>query len=243
MNHNLTANEVSSGIARLASAGLNLCAILDTATLPETAVRMMVDSGVPLADYRRLVLFGHGGRRLWDALQARGMNGPDPIDHYSITCARDFIRHALGDPPVYRLYPEAPHLVPLQQLGAAAGWSAPSPLGSGIHPVYGVWFAYRAAFLVDADLPLLSDPPAPDRCAACGAKPCIAACPPGAVQVTAVDIERCARHRLRPSSPCADRCLARLACPYFPEHRYSEAQLQYHYRHSLRTLQDWYNEP
>jgi len=32
----------------------------------------MSDSDVPLVDYRRLVLIGHGGQRLWTAVPATG---------------------------------------------------------------------------------------------------------------------------------------------------------------------------
>jgi epoxyqueuosine reductase len=128
----------------------------------------------------------------------------------------------------------------LQQLGELAGWSHPSPLGQGINPTYGVWFAYRAVFLTTAELPLTGGAPRPSPCDACLDKPCLSACPAGAVQPARFDIDGCANYRLQPASPCADRCLARMACPYFPEHRYSLEQIRYHYGRSLETLAAWY---
>jgi hypothetical protein len=226
----------------LADRGLNLLAVLNCAEMPEPVVQMMVGSGVPLAEYRRLVLVGHGGRRMWQALQERGKDTADPVDAYSIALTRQFIRDYLDDAQSHWLYPDTDYIVPLQQLGEAAGWSYPSPLGSGISPVYGVWFAYRAAFLTNADLPLLQDDPAASPCSTCVEKPCITTCPVGAVRADDFGITECVSFRLQPASPCADRCLARLACPFFPQHRYSLEQIQYHYGRSLADLRDWYGE-
>jgi len=224
----------------LAAGGLNMLAVLACADLPQQAAQLMLDSAVPLADYRRLVLVGHGGRRMWQALQERGLDTADPVDNYSITLTWEFIHDYLDGAPVHWLYPNTEYIIPLQQLGAAAGWSYPSPLGTGISPVYGVWFAYRAAFLTNGDLPLLQDDPAPSPCNTCLEKPCIKACPVGAVRLDAFDINGCVSYRLQPVSPCADRCLARLACPFFPQHRYSLPQIQYHYGRSLIDLRVWY---
>ncbi|MCO6452725.1 MAG: hypothetical protein J5I90_18225 [Caldilineales bacterium] len=234
------APNLQAGIRFLAEGGLNLFAILDCAGLPDGIRRMMTEGGAPLAEYRRLVLIGHGGRRLWQALQETGMARDDPIDHYSVDLAGQFMRDYLGDAPTFWLYPGTEVVIPLQRLGEAAGWCYSSPLGSGISPVYGVWFAYRAAFLLDADLPEMRQQPAPSPCNACADKPCITVCPVDAVQMSGLDVETCARHRIRPQSPCADRCLARMACPYFPEHRYTLPQIQYHYGISLPTLRAWF---
>lgn len=238
-----TLRQLEAGREFLAGASLNLFAVLDCATLPPPIAEAMRGQGIPLAEYRRLVLVGHGGRRLWEALQAHGLETADPVDHYSVTRTSYFLRHYLPDPSVLWLYPDTPYLVPLQQLGQLAGWSYPSPLGQGIHPAYGVWFAYRAAFLTTLALPLRHEPPQPSPCDACPDKPCIRACPVGAVRPERFDVDGCARYRLGGQSPCADRCLARLACPFFPEHRYSLPQVQYHYRHSLATLRTWYETP
>jgi epoxyqueuosine reductase len=61
----------------------NLLAALDCAALPAEATAPMLTSGVPLYDYRRLVLLGHGGQRLWAALQEWGMKTADPVDHHT----------------------------------------------------------------------------------------------------------------------------------------------------------------
>jgi len=231
---------IEEGFQFLAERGLNLFAVLNCAALPDQAMRFMADSGMSVADYRRLVLIGHGGRRMWETLQGSRTETADPIDRYSIYLTQQFIHNYLDDPPIRWLYPDSPHIAPLQQLGESAGWCSPSPLGSGISPHYGVWFAYRAAFLTDADLPVISEQPAHSPCDNCLEKPCINACPTGAVKLESTDIGTCAAHRLGVNSRCADRCLARMACPVHPEHRYTLEQIQYHYRHSLIMLRNWY---
>jgi hypothetical protein len=71
---------VRAGIRFLEQAGLNLVAVLDCAALPEATGRIMRESGVPLSVYRRLVLLGHGGKRMWQARQKRGVKTiPWPI--------------------------------------------------------------------------------------------------------------------------------------------------------------------
>jgi hypothetical protein len=229
------------GLEFLAEKGLNLAAVFDCAALPEDIVGVMETAGVPLADYKRLLLLGHGGRRFWGALNDFGWHTADPVDHFSTHLSQTFLRDYLGNPPHLRLYPLTEYMVPLQQLGELAGWCRPSPLGLGISPIYGLWFAYRAAFLVDADLPLTAFVPAISPCDTCADKPCITACPPGAVRlVEGFDVFTCSHFRLEEHSPCHDRCLARLACPVAPEHRYSLAQVQYHYGRSLQTIREYF---
>ncbi len=233
-------------------------AVFDCAALPEVVLRPLRESGVPVEEYGRLVLLGHGGRRLWDKLQAFGMKTADPVDHYSLTIARQFIERYLDNAPHLILYPLTDYPVPLTQLGELAGWSRPAPIGLGVNPAYGVWFAYRATFLVNSNRLSVTGnqspnsgyrtpfteyrSPAADRpCASCAGKPCLTACPARAVRPDPqqFDIFTCVRYRLENNSACADRCLARLACPVAPEHRYSLAQIRYHYGQSLITIQKY----
>lgn len=217
--------------------GFPLYAVLACDTLPPPVRSALADAGIAPEQWSRLILIGNAGTSFWPALQQFGMHTADPVDHYSRTVAGRFAREFLGDPPRRWLYPLEDVLLPLQKLGYAAGWSHPSPLGLDIHPEYGPWFAYRVAFLTTAPVEVLRAPLRPSPCDTCRDRPCISACPAGAVRgVGRFDVGGCGAFRLSAQSPCAERCLARLACPVGVAHRYPEEQIRYHYRDSLRTL-------
>lgn len=236
-NHN---NKITQGIEFLAQAGLNLFASLDCQTLPQDVTHIMAEQNISLEQYSRLVLLGHGGKQLWQALNVFGHHTPDPIDHYSTVMTKQFIETYLGassGQTHLMLYPLTSIPIPLQRLGELAGWHHPSPLGIGINAKYGVWFAYRAAFLTTHPLPITPPHTTRSPCDTCYDKPCISACPSGAVQgVGHFDIYKCSDFRILNASPCQDRCLARLACPYAPEHQYRLEQTQYHYSLSMETI-------
>jgi hypothetical protein len=228
--------KLSQGVGFLAEQGLNLLATLPCEEFPNEIRQAMLAEDIPLQDYRSLVLIGHGGRRLWRALTAFGMRTADPVDHFSGVMARRFIDEFLDSPPVLMLHPVG-YTIPLQQLGALAGWHHPSPLGLGIHETYGLWFAYRAAFLTTLALPVIKNPISISPCDTCRDKPCISTCPAQAVQgVGQFKMTACIDFRLQEQSTCQDRCLSRLACPVAPEHRYEPEQLNYHYNHSLASI-------
>lgn len=228
------------GIEQLELEGLNFVAILGLGRLPEQVVNSLPQSAFPVSGQARIILIGSGGRALWDAIPDLQWQQVNPIDHYSVEAARRFARQVLPENRYHVLYPgDTP--VALQQLGAAAGWHTPSPLGIGINPRWGLWYAYRAALLTDAPLAETIQPAPPPPCASCKEQPCIAACPAGALNAAApIDMNRCAGYRLATESDCADRCLARMSCPVAAEQRYTLEQVQYHYRLSLETLRDYF---
>jgi hypothetical protein len=228
--------KLEQGIQFLAEQGLNLYAVFDCSQFPPDIAQLMDQAGVPRDSYQRLVLIGNGGNRFWPALQSYGLRTAEPVDHFSLKLVEKFIGDFLAGPEVVMLYPSGP-MIPLQRLGSLAGWSHPSPLGLGINPDYGLWFAYRVAFLTNLPLPLTEARPSASPCATCPDQPCIAACPGQAVQAgQTFGLSRCVDYRLSPAAPCQDRCLSRLACPVAPEQRYPLAQVQYHYRYSLESI-------
>ena len=186
---------------------------------------------------------GAGGRLLWQHLGGDLTDSGHPLDTFSVNAAGRVVTEYWGGGEVEILYP-GPIPVPLQQLGVFAGWSHVSPLGIGINTEFGTWFAYRALFALDNPLqepvPLASQGTPCDRCEE---KPCRSACPAGAVRLhKSFDLDRCVSHRLKSASSCADRCLARLACPVGQDWRYDEDQLVYHGRRSLASLRAWREE-
>ena len=232
----IESNTFSAGVNYLAQHGLNLLAVLSCAALPNDIAQTITPTGARLHDYTRLVLIGNGGKQFWTSFQAAGdKQVENPVDQYSAILVNKFIRDYLPPAPALMLFP-GPYSIPLQRLGALAHWHHSSPLGVGIHSEYGLWFAYRAAFLTTALLPLRISSPSESPCKTC-IKPCISACPVHAISNNQQpDLSKCLNFRLQEETVCADRCLARLACPIAPEQRYSDEQISYHYKHSLHLI-------
>lgn len=220
----------------LTAAGLNRQHVFAVTDLPAALCK-------PLAlrpEERQLVLLGHGGKHLWQCVQAAGIDGPDPIDTYvTATVDRCFAQFLPGRH--YRIIYPGPTAIGLQALGELAGWHFRSPFMVGVDPHWGSWHAYRAVVVADSDF--LPDPPV-DRtqlvspCSRCAQRPCIPACPAGAAGEP-FDLDACSAFRLRPGSPCAETCLARLACPVGHAQRYKIDQIRHSYRQSLAMLEKW----
>lgn len=220
----------------MANSGLNMVAIFDVAKLPVSICDSLRTDGVAIERYRSLVVIANGGTAFWSALQAFGMCGDDPVDRFSRHLSERFVAEHLQCDDALHLYP-GHYAIPLQQLGTLAGWHQPSPLGLGIHTEFGLWFAYRSAFLITQSLPPTAARPSASPCANCVDKPCIAACPAGAVRAEqALALTTCIDFRLQPESICTAQCLARAACPVGAEHRYEDEQTAHHARHSLASL-------
>lgn len=214
--------------SQLDTAGLNRQHVFEFTELPPE-IRARLPGG-----YRQLILIGHGGRRLWEALQTSRPPGPDPIDQYTVNTLAHWLdgtRHTL-------LYPgEQP--IGLQALGALAGWHQPSPFMIGVDARWGSWYAYRAVILADTDFPPSRNEGPNSPCPSCTERPCIAACPASALSDGQFELAKCATWRLRENSVCAHGCLARLACPIGQEHRYTADQI----RHSYAISLEWLRQP
>lgn len=228
-----------SELSELEAQGLALQAVLDVAALPSELYDLCVDAGADLREFRRIVLLGQAGRRLWETIEAAGGTGEHRFDETSTTIVERWLVRHHPRASWQLLYP-SDMLVPLGRLGTHAGWGAPSPLGLGIHPTWGLWQAHRVAFAIDADLAPTPLTVPPHACATCVDRPCVTACPVGAVSMDApFDVATCGANRLTDGSECAHQCLARNACPVGAEHRYGDAQMAYHYAASLPALRRW----
>ena len=216
----------------LAEAGLNRQHVFNLADLPAALLAPLGD----LSGFRQLILLGHGGRRLWDCVQAAGMAGEHPIDDYCVATVERILGPLLPAGGYRLVYPgDAP--IGLQSLGQQAGWHHPTPFMVGINEEFGTWAAYRAVLLADSDF----CPSLPEQhsspCTTCLTPPCIAACPAQALAGGVFSLARCSNYRLQANSPCAHGCLARQACPVGAQHRYTPAQIAHSYQRSLHWLQ------
>lgn len=220
----------------LDAAGLNLHAVFDLARLPaplQTQLRADFD---PRQAYRQLLLIGHGGKRLWNALQASGIRSPHPIDDFSVRSVEQWFAAQLPGHALRIVYPGTMP-VGLQALGQIAGWHHASPFRVGVNQTWGSWFAYRVALLADTELPPTPALPGASPCAGCADKPCIASCPGAALEGEAFSLVKCVAYRRQADSRCKTTCIARLACPVGAEHRYEEAQIRHSYSRSLAEIE------
>lgn len=228
--------------APLAAQGLNLHAVFALDALPPEVLATLALTDEERGRFRQLVLIGHRGRDFWAALQRRGMHGAHPMDQFVIERVAHWMAGPLQGHAWRQVFP-GPQRVGLQRLGALAGWHHASPFWVGVDAQWGSWFAYRAVVLADTQLPLTPRREVPSPCGACADKPCISACPAGALDTEQTGpwrLQACLEFRKQPASPCQDRCLARNACPVGPENRYTDAQIGYHYLHSMRAIREGY---
>ncbi|MEN9904156.1 MAG: hypothetical protein RLZZ555_721 [Pseudomonadota bacterium] len=231
--------------AALRESGLNLSHVFDLAALPPELLASLAQDRDGLARYRQLILLGHLGRDFWAALRRRGLHGSDPVDQFVGECVAGWMADELPGRAWLQVFPgSAP--VALQRLGQLAGWHHASPFGVGVDPDWGSWFAYRAVLLADTELPVTPRRATASPCEGCVDKPCIGACPAGALSGDRVGLGQgvmpglrtCLSHRLQAGSGCADRCLARKSCPVGARYRYDDGQIAYHYLHSLRFIRE-----
>jgi hypothetical protein len=219
----------------LNQAGLNRQHIFNLNDLPAEVTDKLGD----ISPFRQLILLGHGGRKLWECVQASRITGEHPIDDYVIQTVTRFFTETCPTNAYRIVYPgDTP--IGLQQLGKLAGWHHPSPFMVGIDGEWGSWFAYRAAILADTGfLPFQAvhrSSPCPD----CTTRPCLTACPASALSGPSFALDKCIAYRRLPDSACRSTCLARTACPVGSEHRYSDAQLHHTYSLSLRMIEQYY---
>ncbi len=138
--------------------------------------------------------------------------------------------------------PWLPFLSWAKKAGALAGPLSPSPIGPLIHPVFGLWHAFRGALAFDRHIELpvaeceASAAAAADDdtgpCRRCLEKPCLRACPVEAFAAGGYDVDRCTMHLRRDAGSACVRsgCLARRACPVGQAFAYSKPQSEFHTR-------------
>lgn len=188
------------------------------------------------AGARSLVMIGNAGDELWrrsgPAIRAR--KGAHPLNDWIVenltplaTLAGAGILFDFEGPPYW----------PFQQWARRAEPVHGSPLGILIHPQFGLWHAYRAAFVFDRRLALPGRREAPSPCDSCADKPCLVTCPVGAFGDSGYDVGACADHVLGRGRECRDLgCLARLACPVGGKYRYTGEQAGFHMASFVASL-------
>jgi hypothetical protein len=176
---------------------------------------------------RTVLLIGNIGGAMWPAFAAAADPKRDPMDRWTRHVI-DNIALALGARPIYPF--SGPPYHPFQRWAARAEPVHVSPLRIFIHPIYGLWHAYRAALVFGDDLELAPRADAENPCLTCAGQPCLSACPVNAFQESGFDDGACARHAGgADGAECRERgCLARRACPVGRDYSYPPAQMAFH---------------
>lgn len=173
-----------------------------------------------------LLLIGNVGGAFWPVFEASGFSGKDALDRWTKNVL-DPIAEKIG---AVAFYPNDKPYQPFLTWAREAEGLQASPLDLLIHPDYGLWHAYRAAFAFGDVIALTACPENTHPCEVCQDKPCLSTCPVGAFSGSAYNAKACSSHVLsEQGTNCArSGCLARQACPIGLRYHYTRRQQRFH---------------
>jgi len=187
-----------------------------------------------LGDEDHLVLVVGNTRALWPALLGALARDPalaaaaDPLDAYTERCLTP-LAAALGVPASLRFAHEGgDRRIAIQRLAHVAGLAFLTETHQSVHATYGPWIALRAAIVV-ATLGPPASSPLSHPCGSCE-RGCRPAFERALMTLDGAPSEQNLRARWRAWLACRD------SCPIGREHRYSDAQIRYHYTRSRDVL-------
>jgi hypothetical protein len=188
------------------------------------------DPGLP-PGARTLLLIGPREPGFWAHLtrSPEWQDGaPDPVDRWS----RRVIGRLACDLGGKALFPfGGPPHHPFYRWALRSGRAWASPVTLLVHDRAGLFVSYRGAIALKNRLDL-PDPPAAPPCASCSAKPCLGACPAGALTGAGYDVPAC--HAFLDSEAGAGcmelGCAVRRACPVSQAYGRLPGQSAYHMR-------------
>jgi epoxyqueuosine reductase len=176
---------------------------------------------------RTLLMIGPAGAGYWPHIKAQPeWGGPDPVDRWS----RRVIGGIACDIGAKALFPfGGPPWHPFYQWALRTGQVWDSPVRLLVHADQGLMVSFRGALALKDAVTLPG--PAKRPCDAC-AKPCLTACPAGALTGAGYDVPRC--HQFLDTAPgqdCMDQgCAVRRACPLSQTYARMPDHSAYHMR-------------
>ncbi|RWK17035.1 MAG: hypothetical protein EOR43_28745 [Mesorhizobium sp.] len=177
-----------------------------------------------------VLLVGQAGAAPWPHFQRWLEGQPQPIANPLDTWSRVAISAVAEEFGAHAVSPSDRPYLPFQQWAMRAERLKPSPLGILMHPVYGLWHAYRGALLFEQEIVLPEPREAIHLCDTCVDKPCMRSCPVEAYSVQGFAHQTCLGHvRGSRGEPCrTGGCLDRNACPYGKSFRYPPEVQAFH---------------
>lgn len=178
---------------------------------------------------RTVLVIGNVGGAMWPRFRRDETDVPDPLDAWT----RATLRPIAARFGATFVHPSDEPFQPFQRWARRADDVWRSPIGLLVHGQYGLWHAYRGAFLLAEDvrgLPAVGVAEQP--CLTCAEQPCLTTCPVDAFDGDGYDHVACRAHVASEDDPdCAHLgCVARRACPIGLEFRYGPDQMAFHMR-------------
>ncbi|MEL7461024.1 MAG: ferredoxin [Pseudomonadota bacterium] len=175
-----------------------------------------------------LVLLGPGEPGFWDHVTSTpefADGAADPLDRWSTRVVKA-LSDRLGGTAIFPF--GGPPYAPFQRWATDSGRAWPSPVGLLVHDTAGLWVSYRGAIALPFGVATPTQPAKP--CDTCTAKPCLTACPVGALTGDGYDLPRCHAHLDGAgSATCmAQGCQVRAACPAGASYGRVDAQSAFH---------------
>lgn len=152
------------------------------------------------------------------ALAARS----DPLDAYTERALHDALAELRAPASVRFAHETGARRVAIQRVAHTAGLAYLTDTHMSVHPEYGPWVALRAVITVAVAGPPGGAAPMAHPCGDCAAG-CRPAFERALATIAGAPSEENARTHWRDWLACRD------ACPVGREHRYSDAQIHYHY--------------
>lgn len=174
-----------------------------------------------------VLMVGNAGPDMWRAVSHNKPNDPNPLDAWTKSVLDPIAAHY----DATATYPfDGPPYHPFQKWAQVADDVHPSPIGPLIHPTFGLWHAYRGAFLFEIRMKLPDIARTASPCASCSEKPCLATCPVEALSDGHYDVPACRDHmKDTTGSDCLELgCRARRACPIGQDFIYDPSQAEFH---------------
>lgn len=160
------------------------------------------------------------------AASAEALDGaPDPMNRWSKRVIGG-LASGLGAEALYPF--SGPPWHPFYDWAVATGRCHRSPVGLLVHDRAGLWASFRGALAVAGQMELPEPPPKP--CDSCADKPCLSACPVGALGARGYDVSACKSYIGSPEGRrCMSRgCQVRAACPVSQNWGREAAQSAFH---------------
>lgn len=172
---------------------------------------------------RTTVLLGPLEPGFWGYVSKQpAFSGDDPLDRWSHSVITDLGKLTGADP--FFPFGGAP-FHPFISWALKSGETWQSPVGLLVHKDAGLLVSYRGALRFDGHIDLPA--PAASPCDACVDKPCLNACPVGAIGAQGYDVPACKAH-IATDPVCRAGCRVRLVCPISQSYGRTAVQTAFH---------------